>query len=91
VLHNENWYLHTTLPDKGLFTHTRKSCVLNITRMCVNESDLFLLIFAVSVIVSELPHGSLLRKIWTILADLKVVWRAKKIFLVGGWIYGGFD
>jgi hypothetical protein len=36
-----------------------------------------------------LPDGGFLRQIWTILADLKVVWRAKNIS--GGFpIFGGF-
>jgi hypothetical protein len=36
-----------------------------------------------------LPDGGFLRQIWTILADLKVVWRAKNI-LGGLPISGGF-
>jgi hypothetical protein len=37
-----------------------------------------------------LPDGGFLRQIWTILADLKVIWRAKNIS--GGLpISGGFD
>jgi hypothetical protein len=36
-----------------------------------------------------LPDGGFLRQIWTILADLKVVWRAK--YISGGFpITGGF-
>jgi hypothetical protein len=40
-------------------------------------------------LLAALPDGGFLRQIWTILADLKVVWR--EIFISGGFpISGGF-
>jgi hypothetical protein len=50
---------------------------------------LLLLLLWLNPPISALPDGGFLRQIWTILADLKVVWR--EIFISGGFpISGGF-